>query len=135
VLTTTAARKLLADHLLKDAVAHEAGRYDEIGRRFDAFERAFPDGDGNEQLELRIALTFWDAWIDARNHGWQPTAGIQPNEWPVLAREIVADLNGEGPVGSTRLRRLFDAVGQSGLGERAKTLAARLKERWGVQKS
>lgn len=129
MLTTAAARETLVRNLLTDADAHDAGRYDEIGRRFDSFEHAFPLGDAGELTELRIALTFWDSWIDARNHGWQPTAGIQPEEWPALARGIATDLAALRPIGSERMRKLFDADLQSGLGDRVHILADRLRER------
>ena len=86
-MTNEAAREAIAEHLLSDALAHEGKRFDEIGRRFDALERVFPRGGEPELITLRIALTFWDGWIDARNRGWQQTRGIQPDEWPVLARQ------------------------------------------------
>ncbi len=129
VITTEAARTQLAAHLLTDAVAHETGKFDSIGRRFDSFEHAFPSGDDDALTELRIALTFWDAWIDARNHGWQLTAGIQPADWPVLAREIAADLSAERPIADDRIRRAFDASRHMNLADRVNILASRLRER------
>lgn len=129
MLTPLAAREALTAYLLKDADAHEAQRFDEIGRRFDGYEHAFPRGAEPELVELRVALTFWDAWIDARNHGWQVTAGIQPAEWPALARGIAADLAAARAIRDPRVRRLFDAGGRSGLGDRADGLATRLRNR------
>ena len=129
MLTTTKARELLAGYLATDATAHEAGKFDEIGRRFDSFEYHFPFGDDDSVIELKIALTFWDAWIDARNHEWQTTAGIQPAEWPVLARAIVNDLTNDRPIQDESVRARFDAVKHRGLNERVKLLAARLRDR------
>ena len=69
VASYSASRDALVAELRKDAAAHRAGAYDEIGRRFDAVERHFPHGTAPELGRLHIALTFWDAWIDARNYG------------------------------------------------------------------
>ena len=129
MLTTTAARDLLVEYLLTDATAHDAGRFDEIGRRFDSFEHRFPLGDEPPIGELHIALTFWDAWIDARNHGWQTTAGIQPAEWPELARAIASDLRENRPIQSARVRAQFDTRAHGSLSERVLGLKARLRDR------
>ncbi len=128
MLTSEAARQALAVYLVTDAAAHEAERFDAIGRRFDGFEHAFPEGDDATLIDVRMAMTFWDAWIDARNHGWQPTAGIQQGEWPALARGIAADLTGHRDIGDARVRELFD-VRNPGLADRVKLLAGRLRER------
>src|SRR5438132_14065829 len=109
-LTVNEARAALVAYLVTDAKAHEAGRFDAIGRPFDSFEHRFPTGPDDAVTELRIALTFWDAWIDARNHEWQTTAGIQPSEWPVLARAIAADLEAGRPIANASIRARFDAV-------------------------
>jgi len=128
LLTSEAARQALAGHLVTDATAHEAGRFDAIGRRFDSFEHAFPEGDDASLIDLRMALTFWDAWIDARNHGWQPTGGIQQGEWAALARGIAADLTAKRDIADARVRDLFDAR-SPGRADRVKLLAGRLRGR------
>jgi hypothetical protein len=128
VLTSEAARQALAGYLLTDAAAHEAERYDSIGRRFDSFEHAFPEGDDASLIDLRMALTFWDAWIDARNHGWQPTAGIQQGEWAALARGIAEDLTAKRDIVDPHVRELFDAR-SPGRADRVKLLAGRLRGR------
>ena len=126
MLTITAARTSLAEQLLLDASAHDAGRYDSIGRRFDGLEHAFPTGAEPAMTKLRIALTFWDAWIDARNHGWQPTSGIQQAEWPALARAVAADLAADREISDAKVRERFDAAAHPKLGDRVQILAARL---------
>lgn len=128
-LTMEGARAALAEQLLRDAAAHDDGRFDEIGRRFDAIEHAFPRGADGRLRTLRTALTFWDAWIDARNHGWQATRGIQPGEWPALARNVATDLLNDGPISSDVVSRHFDATARLSLGERADTLSDRLRRR------
>jgi len=122
-----AARQTLAEQLLRDASAHDAGRFDEIGRRFDSIEHGFPRGADVALRKLRVAMTFWDGWIDARNHGWQTTRGIQPGEWPELARGVATDLLEGREIASPRVREYFDAVAHASLGGRAGGVADRLR--------
>jgi hypothetical protein len=129
MMSYEAARDALAGHLLNDAAAHERERYDEIGRRFDSLEHAFPTAIDGPVLELRIVLTFWDAWIDARNNGWPTTAGIRQHEWPALARRVAADLTAGGTITDARVRSRFDADAHHSLGDRVHAIAARLRER------
>ena len=124
-----AARDALAAALVRDAEAHDQGRFDEIGRRFDAFERVFPRETGPELTKLHVAFTFWDAWIEARNLGWQATARIRQGEWPELAREIAADLAAGREISNARVRERFDAAAHGGLGDRVQIISDRLKNR------
>ena len=128
MLTYAAARDALAEAILKDAAAHEAERYDEVGRRFDALVRLFPRDGAPEFAQLRVALTFWDAWIDARNGGWQSGGGISKVEWPVLARALVSDLAGDRKIADPKVRARFDVSGTGSFTDRVRTLTARLHE-------
>jgi uncharacterized membrane protein YeaQ/YmgE (transglycosylase-associated protein family) len=126
--TYAGARNALVEQLLRDAMAHDAERYNELGRRFDAVEREVPRGVAPELARLRIALTFWDAWIEARNEGWQPDAGIAKAEWPLLARSVAADLEGDRDVTNARIVTRFDAAAAYvPPGRRVHALAARLR--------
>jgi uncharacterized membrane protein YeaQ/YmgE (transglycosylase-associated protein family) len=126
--TYAAARDTLVDQLLRDAMAHDAERYDEVGRRFDTVERGLPRGAAPELARLRVALTFWDAWIDARNRDWQLDGGIAKAEWPFLARSVAADLEGDRDVTNARVVTRFDAAAPySPPGNRVQALAARLR--------
>jgi hypothetical protein len=124
-----AAREAIAEQLLADAAAHDRAHFDEIGRRFDTLERAFPYGSEAALGKLRIALTFWDGWIDARNRGWQPTRGIQPNEWPAVARRIAAELLADQEISDTRVRARFDATEARAGSDRVHGLSERLRDR------
>lgn len=86
------ARQIFIAELTRDAEAHEAGRYDEIGRAFERVDAQLPRGQGPEFDKLFISLDFWDGWIDARNHDWQYYNGISDRDWPTLARTIVKSL-------------------------------------------
>lgn len=120
-------RDTIAAQLLGDAAAHDAERYDSIGRRFDSIEHTFPRGTDPAFASLRIALTFWDAWIDARNYGWRTTVGIQQQDWPLLARSIAEDLTSDRDIMDERVRRRFDAAANHASEERVLVLAARLR--------
>ena len=123
-----AARDALIGELLKDAMAHEAGHYDEIGRRFDGLERQLPRGTAPQLTKLRIALIFWDAWIDARNRGWQAGGNIDKGEWPMLARRIASDLTENSEITDARVGARFDASAGGSTEDRVQTLAARLRD-------
>jgi hypothetical protein len=128
-LTYDAARDALSHHLLNDAAAHQAERYDEIGRRFDGLEDKLPRGSDPQLTKLHVAMTFWDGWIDARNNGWPDGAGFKQAEWPVVAREIAADLMADRDITNPRVTSRFDAEAHSSLGDRVSSLTLRLRGR------
>lgn len=128
MMTYLQARDALLKHLVHDASAHDAERFDEIGRRFDSLENLFPRGRDPGLMKLHVAMTFWDGWIDARNNGW-PKHSIGKDEWPVLARGVAADLEADREITDARVRRQFDAVAHPSLGDRVQVLTARLRDR------
>jgi hypothetical protein len=85
----TEAKQFLIDSLTQDAIAHDAGRYRDVGQSLDEFDANLPRDERPEFNKLFVALNFWDGWIDARNHDWQYYSGISQPDWPVLARHIV----------------------------------------------
>jgi hypothetical protein len=99
------------------------------GRRFDAIEHTLPRGNAPELTKLRVALTFWDGWIDARNAGWPSSTDIPRPEWPALARGIASDLAGDRDITDARVLARFDVGANPALGDRVQTLAARLRAR------
>ncbi|MEY2426073.1 MAG: nitrite reductase small subunit [Actinomycetota bacterium] len=94
--------EILARALVADAEAHESARYDDIGERYDdVYGELLPIQDLGAR-KFAIAFHFWDAWIDARNHGWNYYPDIAPPDWPLFAREIAAALrDGVDPSNST----------------------------------
>jgi hypothetical protein len=127
MLTYGSARNSLVGELLKDAAAHEAGQFDAIGRHFDSIERDLPRGTAPALAKLRVALAFWDGWIDARNRGWQGDADIQKGEWPMLARRIASNLAADLEISDARVGARFDASVGGSPGGRVATLAGRLR--------
>ena len=126
MMTYTQARDTLVKHLREDADAHDAEKYDAVGRRFDSVEHQFPRGTAPALGKLHIALTFWDGWVHARNHGWPP-GPIGINEWPQLAREVAADLEADRDPTSEPVLKNFDLVANPKLNERVQILAERLR--------
>ena len=122
------ARDSLVSNLRLDADAHEAAQYDAVGRRFDWLEHRFPRGTAPELGRLHIALTFWDGWVHARNHGWPP-GPITVDEWPGLTRSVADDLSADREISNEKVLENFDFVSHPRLNERVQILAARLRER------
>ncbi len=81
-------------HLERDIEAHEAGRFEEIGLAFgDAPDWALDEeNDQEDAYRLGTAESFWDQWIDARNHGWAHYPGVEESDWPIIARQICRGL-------------------------------------------
>jgi hypothetical protein len=121
------ARNSLVAELLKDAANHEAGRFDEVGRRFDGIDRDLPRGPAPALAKLRVALAFWDGWIDARDRGWQGGGDIPKGEWPMLARRIASDLSADRDISDARVGARFDASVEGSSGARMQMLEARLR--------
>jgi uncharacterized membrane protein YeaQ/YmgE (transglycosylase-associated protein family) len=127
MLTYGTARNSLVGELLKDAAAHEAGHYAEIGRRFDGVERELPLGAARPLAKLRVALSFWFGWIDARDRQWLAGGNINKAEWPMLARRIASDLAEDREVSDARVGARFDASDGGPTEDRVQWLAARLR--------
>jgi hypothetical protein len=123
------AKRLFVEVLSRDATAHEAGRYEEIGAGYDRVDRELPRDVSSEFDQLYIALEFWSGWIDARNHNWQYYKGIKESDWPVLARSIVQSLEADEEIREPIILSHFDfrnLVRQKGLIAR---LVDRLRDR------
>jgi|SRR5687767_1554516 hypothetical protein len=127
MMTYLEARDALVMQLRQDATAHDAEQYDAVGRRFDALEHRFPTGTAVELGRLHIALTFWDGWVHARNHGWPP-GPIGIKEWPKLARAIADELAADRDISDAKVLTHFNLVAHPHLNERVQILAARLRQ-------
>lgn len=109
-----ATRQAIVDGLTEDATAHDACRYEEVGRRFAAVRGRIPD-DTAQTTKLHTALRFWRGWIQARDARWpglDVPGGIGIAEWPQLARTIASDLALDSEVSSPRVRDRFGSTVQ-----------------------
>jgi hypothetical protein len=112
-----AARDALVSALLEDALAHDAGHFDEIGRR--AAHVVLPDGDEPALTNLRVALSFSATWLDAMTSDPQSSEGVTKAEWPILARQIASDLSADREISDSRAIAHPDAP--SSTAERARS--------------
>ena len=93
--------------LVAAADAQERGDLARIEDGFDELEVLLARGGQLEHATLRIALDFWDGWIDARNHSWMYYEGIGRSDWPQLARGIASDLEADRDVRDERVLARF----------------------------
>ena len=112
-LSYSEAKQDLISGLLQAAAAHEAGHLSGIENSYDKLDAKLSRNVGPEFDKLFIALRFWDGWIDARNHDWQYYEGIRAEDWPRLARSIIADLQGDREITDEVVRKRFDFKSQA----------------------
>ncbi len=106
------AKKDMISGLLQAAGAQEIGCLPGIETSYDALDTKRPRDEGSEFDKLFIALNFWDGWIDARNHDWKYYEGIHAEDWPRLARSIVADLEADREITDVVVLKHFDLKNQ-----------------------
>jgi len=86
------AAEFVAQALEQDAEAHEAGRFNDIAKRWDdVYGKLLPIQDTSEPI-FAMAMRFWDDWKDASNHKWMYHKPMKQTDWPRVARVIAACL-------------------------------------------
>lgn len=97
------ARERLRRCLQRDAELHTSAP-SEIGEDFDTIDAAAPRTDKT----IVIALAFWDAWIDERNHEFPGFyRGISSADWPLLASVIASALGSGSAIDEPRILEHF----------------------------
>jgi hypothetical protein len=99
-------RAALAAALNSAAGAQDAGLLRSIGDHYDKFETLVSRDPDSRHRNLQVAITFWDFWIDSRNHDWLYYPGMTASSWPPLARSIAEDLSADRDITSERVLRL-----------------------------
>lgn len=98
-------RNLIVKRLKRESSFHEQAQFEKMGEVYDDFDEKFPTG----HPELRIAWTFWDAWIDERNHGFPENyQGIPKDAWPRIAGHIIEALEKKVPISDPVVLANFD---------------------------
>jgi hypothetical protein len=90
-----AARQALVAGLIADALAHDAGRYADIGRQLPAVRATVSRHNPPWNSRLQVALRFWRRWTEARDERWrgrETDTHIAMADWPRFARTIASDL-------------------------------------------
>lgn len=81
------------------------GKFSEMGLDFDEVDSLLPSED-----PLRgVPLTFWDSWLDERNHSFRGFyKEIGKEDWPVLAELIAKSLENDSLISDPRILKAFD---------------------------
>jgi len=90
-----AVRQALVTGLIEDALAHDAGRYAEIGRQLPGVRHTLSRQNPSPDSRLSVALRFWRGWTEARDERWRGDEAdklIAMADWPRFARTIASDL-------------------------------------------
>lgn len=94
-MTLEQKRQALIQALRRDANLHERSFFEQLGSDFDRLDvKAGGEFENSKvQLTFGIAWTFWDSWIDERNHSFPCFYdGITREHWPILARRVAENL-------------------------------------------
>ena len=92
--------------LRRDRDAQLGGDIGAIGRDYDSFDGRIPRDGTAESTRLLQALSFWDYWIDARNHAWTPFYDIDEESWPALAGHVADALASGESIRAPQVLRL-----------------------------
>ena len=100
-------RKALARHLLRNAEAHEAGSWSYLDKGYEEIERGIPR-EGHPEIEtILVAIDFWAAWIEASRGNRERPGPIGREDWPRLARRIVAALESDLEIDDSEILNEF----------------------------
>lgn len=91
------ARFLLIEELGQSALLHEAGRYDDLGAKFDEIDGLLWSVKPRKVREMSLeysAYCFLGSWLDASNHDWFFNEPVSEGDWPSLARCMKEVLEG-----------------------------------------
>ena len=101
------ARTEFISALTAAANAHDSNEFANIDVGYEKLDGELPRDSGTEFDKLFVALSFWDGWIDARNHNWQYYDPIRKEDWPELARKIVRDLEADQEIHDRTVLKRF----------------------------
>lgn len=115
---------MLSISLRRDADLQDSADYEAMGLDFDEIDAQL-DRSRATSTEL-IAIQFWDAWLDERNHDFVGNyKGIEKGNWPTLARMLALNLQSDTPITNNLMIDLFGPQTQPSLMERIRRVLAR----------
>jgi hypothetical protein len=101
------AKMLIVNLLIRDARHQSAGLIDRVGDQFDEYDAIFP----RDYEQLNIAWTFWDSWVDEKNHNFPGFYNdIAKDKWPVLAIDIAESLERHDIISNDLVLTYFDLL-------------------------
>ena len=86
------AKSALITLLTRDIELHEAKCFGDLGAGFDDFDTRLPRNSEHEFDKLFFAFEFWSGWLDSAEHDWFFYEPIHEADWPVLAKEVISNL-------------------------------------------
>lgn len=107
-LDYVACKQMVVDALKNCIALHEERRYSELTAVYETLDMGLPRGGGPESRPFFIALNFLDGWVDDSNHYWQMYDGIEEDDWPKLARELIDDLTAGRDISNKLVLDYFD---------------------------
>ena len=97
----------LADAIEAAANAHDSGDLRNIDDGYDELE---PIAFGHEDPDVRLAMSFWDGWVDSRNHDWLFYEPITESDWPQFARHVASSLRSGTPISDPVVVKRFEEL-------------------------
>ncbi len=114
------APQIVARRLRKAVELHDAGEYRALYTLYDETASEVSSLRGISNRQVNIALTFMDSWGDSGGHDWLYYKGIEKNDWPKLAQEIIEVLETGGEIMNTLILEHFDLSDRPSLLRRIK---------------
>lgn len=105
--TPREATRLMVETLARAIRVHEQGTAQEIGLDYDDVLKALLPIPPEAEFAAELALRFYDSWGDAARHDWKYYPGIADEDWPRLARRLIAFLESGERVDDPLLVRKF----------------------------
>ncbi|MBI4693269.1 MAG: hypothetical protein HY749_04530 [Gammaproteobacteria bacterium] len=103
-------RMHLAALLRRDAGLHRLGRHDLIGLGLPQVCAQLDDHVAQRYLKLVVAVSFWGAWVVARNTGWREHEHVAVGSWPALAERVAECLERNRDITDPEIIRAYDVV-------------------------
>lgn len=104
--------------LRKATELHNTGNYDDLRRMFD--ETSSEISGEHTTREINIGLAFLDSWGDSSGHDWLYYEGIEKDDWPRIAEEIIEAIESGREITNTKILKHFDLPPRTSMWQRIK---------------
>jgi hypothetical protein len=96
--------------LRRDAGLHRLGRHDLIGHGLAQACAQLDDHVAARYLKLVAAVSFWGAWVVARDSEWRENDHIAVGAWPRLAERVAEHLEQNRDIVDPEIIRTYDVL-------------------------
>lgn len=104
--------------LRKATELHNAENYDALRRMFD--ETSSEISEEHTSREINIGLAFMDSWGDSSGHDWFYYEGIEKDDWPRMAEEIIEAIESGKEITNAKIIKHFDLPPRTSVWRRIK---------------